>query len=563
MSPTLRILTLAVILLLSPFLLASRPVDAGPSGWEQPTILTEDIHIDGHPSLSHAKDGKVWLAWSKYLWDESNTEIYYKTYDGNSWTSEARLTNDPSQDNSPTVLNLANGTVVIVWSSNRSGNFDIYLARIDDGANPETVNLTDDVDKARGTKHDEAPAVVETKEAVWVFWQRCTGPGCPLNGDTDIYYRQYRGGAWVSEQPAVVGSQSDSLVSAAAAKDGMIWLAWSRQQDNIFYKTNGGNGWSPEQQATSSPEADLSPNIFIARDGTVWLFWTRLYDRGKSQSDLFYATKNNGVFTPEIRLTDTQFDELQATVSHGPDRRIWVAYRTNNNPSDTWDLALTRSIQPILAHDVAISSVEHQTSRTRQGENVTLMVEVTNLGDWDETVTVTAYADIRPDVDLDGDVDVDDLMRTYLAQYGNDPQFDIDLDDDIDMSDIVEVYLSSYTDPRIPVGTVTTTLPSGTSTQLSFHWTTKMVAMRPYNLIAQVEPVANESLGNTGDNQESGGTLQVLRPEDVDLDRDIDLDDLIAVYLSIYTGDGRYDVDMDGDVDLSDLVQVHLARHTY
>lgn len=548
-----------MILLFSPFLLASHPVNAGPSGWEQPTVFTDDIDIDAHPSLSQAKDGSVWLAWSKYLWDESNTEIFYKTHNGNSWTSETRLTSQSSQDNSPVILSLSNGTVIIAWSSNRSGDFDIYLARI--GQEPDqTINLTESLDRARGTGHDEAPTIAETKDAIWVFWQRCTGPECPLNGESDIYHKRYTGLAWDPEQPLIAGAQSDSLVSATASKDGTIWIAWSREQNNLYYKTLDRDSWSPEHQATSTAEADLSPSMFVARDGIIWLFWTRLYDGPNAQNDLYYKTNTNGVWSTETRLTSTTTDELQPTISHGPDRKIWLAYRTNNNPSDTWDLALTRSNQPVLAHDVAIASVQPQNPKTRQGDNATVIVEARNLGDWSETVTVKGHAGIRADVDLDGDVDIDDLSRTQLSQYGKDPRFDIDLDGDIDLADTIQVYITLFTNPRIPIGTKTMTISPNTSIQVNFQWTTTSVAMGQYVFLAEVNPVPNESASNTGDNQAAGGTIQVLRPEDVDLDGDVDLDDLIRVYLALYSSDSRYDIDMDGDVDLNDLIRVYTSQ---
>ena len=51
---------------------------------------------------------------------------------------------------------------------------------------------------------------------------------------------------------------------------------------------------------------------------------------------------------------------------------------------------------------------------------------------------------INPDVDGDGDVDIDDVINTFLNQFTTNLTYDIDLDGDVDIDDLIIVFLHQF-----------------------------------------------------------------------------------------------------------------------
>ena len=71
-----------------------------------------------------AKDGLIWVVWQS---DRNNQEdIYYKIYDGSSWSPENQLTWYTPNDVMPSIFQAANETLWLVWASDKPTNFDIY-----------------------------------------------------------------------------------------------------------------------------------------------------------------------------------------------------------------------------------------------------------------------------------------------------------------------------------------------------------------------------------------------------------------------------------------------------
>ncbi len=70
-------------------------------------------------------DNVIWVVWdSDRLSDQS--DIYYKIYDGATWSADTRLTYDSADDFAPSIMQTTTGTIWIAWSSWRIENVDIY-----------------------------------------------------------------------------------------------------------------------------------------------------------------------------------------------------------------------------------------------------------------------------------------------------------------------------------------------------------------------------------------------------------------------------------------------------
>ncbi len=107
-----------------------RSVDAG-ANWSADILLTPD-GITAEFPFPAINGQTIHLVWRDNR--DGNAEIYYKrsTDGGNSWTSDARLTNDPGESEHPKLV-VQDDNLYLVWRDNRDGNYEVYFKKSTDG----------------------------------------------------------------------------------------------------------------------------------------------------------------------------------------------------------------------------------------------------------------------------------------------------------------------------------------------------------------------------------------------------------------------------------------------
>jgi serine protease AprX len=107
-----------------------------------------------------------------------------------------------------------------------------------------------------------------------------------------------------------------------------------------------------------------------------------------------------------------------------------------------------------------------------------------------------------------------------------------------------------------------TDLGPGLATSLIFNWNTTNIPTGNYTLSAIATPVPGEILAY--DNAMQNGIVEVRKAGDVDGDRDVDIDDLVSVFLHQFTSSlpSVYDIDNDQDVDIDDLITTFARQFT-
>ncbi|MEM4724230.1 MAG: CARDB domain-containing protein, partial [Candidatus Hadarchaeum sp.] len=129
--------------------------------------VTTDTASDYDPAIYQASDGKLWIVW--YSYRSGNADLWHKTSSdgGTTWSADALLTTDPSSDYAPAVAQAADGKLWVVWTSYRSGNYDLwYKTSADGGAtwSAETQLTTD-------PGSDYEPAIIQAADGkLWVVW---------------------------------------------------------------------------------------------------------------------------------------------------------------------------------------------------------------------------------------------------------------------------------------------------------------------------------------------------------------------------------------------------------
>jgi len=353
--------------------------------WNNWTEVLTDF--DGTPGIAATSSNKLWLVWDSNPQETASNEIYYKSL-SNTWSSETQLTNDLYGDYSPAVIQTSDGRIWVFWSSDRTGNIEIfYETTVNNGASwSAAIQATNDI------RNDSSPAVFQTNDSkLWLVWSR------RMNiSNHEIFYKTFNGTAWSGETQLTINPNLDQMPSILQTSDGRIWVFWGQyllppiDEWEVFHKTSSNNGatWSSETQLTeTNAEDDLDPTAFQEKDGTLWVFWASTRQSPSATFDIFYKsgnlTESGASWSPTVQFTTNNADDYWPAAVQRMDKSIWIVW-TSTRPD------------PVYAV-----------------ENVDLYVKATILGDiggtWDPTVP-------------DGYIDITDLSIIARA-LATDPSF--------------------------------------------------------------------------------------------------------------------------------------------
>jgi len=368
--------------------------------WSPEMRLTWNGETDANPSIAQASDGKIWVVWKSYR--TGNADLFYKVYDSSKvhpWSSEKRLTTDINVDEKPAIMQAKDGKIWVVWSTNRDGNYEIYYkTSSDNGATwswPEK-NLT------RNPKDDECPSIMQAANGtIWLAWS------ANRTGNYEIYYKTSsdNGATWSRDMliPDLIDTNDwDPAITEAA--DGKIWCVWVRDKDlkiNIWYRTYYysylSNKWiwssgiySVTQYEPPPDVLNWHPSVMKAKDGKIWIVWDLDIVDEQAEADIYYKTYSPP-FSEDIRLTINQGEDSMPSIMQAADGTIWIAWTSWRTGNCDIYYRITKIPQP---HDVAIFSVIPTEVTVNEGETVSIEVVAQNHGTNDETFTVRLYADL-------------------------------------------------------------------------------------------------------------------------------------------------------------------------
>jgi len=309
--------------------------------------------------MSQTADGRIWVAWTRSI--RGNFSIVYQTsFDlGASWSSETVLTMDASVDTSPSIFQDVNGSIWVVWASDRTGGYDLYYKLSFDGG----LTWSDAIRLTTDPGDDLSPAVTQTVNgSIWVVW------ASDRTGGYDLYYKiSFDGGlTWSIANRLTTNSTYDKLPSIFQTSDGNVWVVWSsnneQEEYEIFYKTYNGSSWSNETQLTASPnDIDTDPTILETLSETILIFWS---SRGTGPSavtdDLYYkySSDNGAAWSDRILFTkdSIQYDDTWPTVMQARDTKVWVAWTSNrgDQPDGNWDIYFKTSLAGDVNEDEVV-----------------------------------------------------------------------------------------------------------------------------------------------------------------------------------------------------------------
>lgn len=245
----------------------------------------------GSATLSHSS----FAASSSSSDTSEDYEIFYKTSNdlGASWSEDIQLTNNTYDDLSPSVVQLANGTIMVFWQSTETGNPDIFYTTTLDGASwTYSSNITGN------PAFDKAPSAIQAEDGtIWLVW--CSD----RTGDNEIFYKTYNEMSWSNATRLTNSTNSDTSPSILQTLDNTIWIFWSSRgtaptaTNDVYYKCSSDNGenWSEPVQFTTDPYEDIWPSTTQTRDTKIWVLWTSNGgDQPDGNWDIYYKTSLAG-----------------------------------------------------------------------------------------------------------------------------------------------------------------------------------------------------------------------------------------------------------------------------
>jgi hypothetical protein len=236
--------------------LYTRWFDPAAQQWGPRERLTSDPLPDSNPRLA-AANGKFALVWQGFRGKNSN--IFLKTFDGERWGPEVRVTSHAANDWEPAVALDSRGAAWIAYDSYRNGNYDVFLAEVAGGKAAREVPVA-------VTPRFEARATVavDGRDRVWVAWEsgppnwgkdqgyviRDRGVGSMLGGPREPRLRCWENGQWREPVSSLAGAFASDRAGQphVFASGSDVWVAVKVRQSTRQGQTNPPDFYFPSPQ---------------------------------------------------------------------------------------------------------------------------------------------------------------------------------------------------------------------------------------------------------------------------------------------------------------------------
>ena len=169
-----------------------------------------------------AIDGKghVIVAWSENR--DGNFDLISQTYDpmADSLSPASRLTSDPATDTDVALATAADGRVWMAWQSWRDGQADVWLAPLTDPA--QAINVS------ASSANEWSPALATGRDgSLHVAYDTYRA------GNYDVLLRTRRpDGTWGNPVPVASSPRFEARPSLAVDNAGRIWVAYEERMED-------------------------------------------------------------------------------------------------------------------------------------------------------------------------------------------------------------------------------------------------------------------------------------------------------------------------------------------
>ena len=335
--------------------LLARPItDGKPSG-----PATEISAANGNsvfPDMKTDRQGRVWITWQTFNEGCSNVLARYYVPAGKNWSDTIHVTNYPAGDWEPRLAFGEADEALIVFDSYRSGNFDVFLARI-----PPVVH-----DQFRAGNPDmglpRVPTSGEIELTAVAATDRYEGrPEAAASPDGRTLWIAYEDG--VSRWGKDLGSEWRQF-GGGLHFDRHMYLAKYDLATGHVERVADVTPLIPGLMATLGQPTSGSiclPEVIVDARGGVWLFMR--YGRNNWQVAVTRYDPTEDTWTQPQRIARTNYcQDRRTSVAAAPDGSIYVVCsadeRTGSDQGDAGfriarlDPTQKRPIAPTSSFDI-------------------------------------------------------------------------------------------------------------------------------------------------------------------------------------------------------------------
>ena len=285
----------------------ARSYDPGEQAWGRLVRLTDHPLPDINPRMASDGKGKLALVWQGFRGRHSN--IYLKTYPGEGgWSDPVQITRQPANHWEPAAAFDSSGTVWVAYDSYASGNYDVLLTGVRDGA----LTVPEIAVAASGRYEAKATVAVDGDDRVWVAWE---SGGANWGKDTGFNIRP--------RQPGVVIG-ADREVNIAAYAGGRLETT-AQPLQAVFAEGEGNPKWT------------YHPHVFVDASGNVRVAAKRLIrHRGETTGTRgyweYWLTRLDGSSWTAAAPIPHSFGRSSTRISfaNAADGDLWLAWPTDN-----------------------------------------------------------------------------------------------------------------------------------------------------------------------------------------------------------------------------------------
>lgn len=205
-------------------------------------------------------------------------------------TSQPRqLTTDPGSDSNASILQTADGRILLFWNSARPSSAIWYKSSSDGG-----MTWSDD-EQITTSEQGLSPSAVQSSDGrIWVFYQDFASADISYVTSTD------GGNTWSSALSFAADPAADTGPNVAADGNGRMAVVWASTRSGNFdvfcrLSLDNGNSWADPTQITTDLSPDREPAVAIDGDGNVHVVWAQrdeiLYSRSNSNGGSWLAPR--------------------------------------------------------------------------------------------------------------------------------------------------------------------------------------------------------------------------------------------------------------------------------
>ncbi len=288
------------------------------------------------PAMVCTRDGSAWFAWVSFRDGKDTLQVARAAVKGDEVTPTGTwqvATGSDAYLLDPTLA--TDGEAVwLAYAAERSGNWDVYAARLR-AAGPEAP-----VQVSRDPTVDVKPACAVQGGKVWVAWES--------NRDDAwrrIYLSRIEGGR-PTEAQGISPRGCSSYAPSLAVVGGAPYVVWTSFRENNFdlYAYDGSAQRPGESRVTTAPTVDREPRVVTAGDG-VWLAWdnanSTTYHVGAARAKRVQVARVTpaGLRSP-LGLAGTVLGQTAELADLGLDAqgRLWVVARVPRGKNAGWDV---------------------------------------------------------------------------------------------------------------------------------------------------------------------------------------------------------------------------------